>query len=319
MSGEHQTSVLRRAFLLAFIGAVSLPSLARSQVPNGNVGPGQVTQIVGQVVDRRSAEPIPAARITLVRASDGAPAWSGVSDGRGSFRTPSLPLGDYQIEVEAAPFVSLSQPVILRDGGALDLRVQMVGVDYELDPVVAVARRMDRLESAGFYRRMEQGNGDFITRADIEARGPTEPSDLLRQIPSVVLEGYGSPAGPRIYLRRMVGELPARLLNPDFLNPSDDDDNANGCVPIIVKDGVPSLFNDDWGVDNLYNPEDLEAIEVHRGAFIPAQYKGLTDCGVLMIWTRDPMNVEGGGWFPSWKKLGLLGGLVGMSIVLTQH
>lgn len=292
-----------KSLLLTATIATVFPCAARSQAAGGAPDARASANLVGEIVDRRSEDPIPAARINLVRASDGASVWSGVSGDDGEFRTSPLPLGEYRLQVEAPPFVALAEPVTLYETGTVDLRVEMVGVDYELEPVVAVARRASRLEREGFYRRLAQGTGDFVTRADIDARQPPEPSDLLRRLPSVILGGgTGSPGGPQIFLRGR-GRQGA-------------DPSQPGCTPLFVFDGVPMDLDGPWGLDNLVTPDNLEAIEVHRGAFVPPQYAGLTDCGVVMVWTREPG--AGGRLLPGWKKLLAAGGLVGLVILLTR-
>lgn len=288
----------------------ALPSPARSQAPTPDAG--QVAQLVGEVVDRRSEEPIPSAQVTIVRASDGVSAWSGTADEDGAFTTLPLPLGNYLLQVEAPPFVGVSEAVDLSVPGVLDTTVEMVGVDYQLDPVVAVARRVDRLEIGGFYGRMRQGTGSFITRADIEARQPLAPSDLLQTVPGILTQSAsnGLGGGPRIYMRGRITQ--------------GDNNREPGCTPVFVMDGVPiTPFQANggyWGLDNIITPDNLEAIEVHRAPLLPPQFAGFTTCGVIMLWTRDPRGSEGGGggWLPSWQKLLAAGSIVGLAFFMTQ-
>lgn len=296
---------LRSGALLlpVFVGIAAFPRVAQSQATATNGAPSATLD--GDIVDRRSDDPVPSARINLVRASDGASVWSGTSDEDGSFRTNRVSLGAYRLEVEAPPFLNLTEPVTLSEAGTIGLHVEMVGVDYELEPIVALARRSSRLEQVGFYRRLAQGTGDFVTREEIETRMPPSTSDLLRPLTSVILAGgTDSPGGPEIFLRGR-GRQGANPSQP-------------GCVPLFFLDGSPMPLSGPWGLDNIVLPENLEAIEVHRGAFVPAGYAGLTDCGVVMLWTRDPSATGVSGWLPSWKKLGVVGGLVGLSILLSH-
>lgn len=290
MSHLHRGSlVVWNIVLLASLCFFAFPPEARSQAPNsGNA------ELVGSVVDRRSEDPVPSARINLLRSVDGASAWSGVSDEDGHFRTSPLPLGEYRLQVEAPPFVGLEEAVSLSEAGVVDMRVEMVGVDYELEPIVAVARRSTRLERDGFYDRQRQGLGQFLTRADIEAERPMVTTDAFRRMPGVRVAVGTSPRQDSIVLARQ-----------------------GGCAPLVVIDGaqVNLAFS---GVNDRLNPEDLEAIEVYRGGEVPARWTGLTQCGVVMFWTRDPSTAGGGGWLPSWKKLLIVGGLVGLAILATK-
>jgi hypothetical protein len=59
--------------------------------------------------------------------------------------------------------------------------------------------------------------------------------------------------------------------------------NRNGgCSPNIYIDGN---LVDNRDLDTS-RPEVVEGIEVYIGALIPIQYKTMTDCGVILIWTR---------------------------------
>lgn len=278
-------------FLVA-VSATALPSAACSQAPNG-----RGAELVGAIADRRSEDPIPSARVSVVRSSDGVSVWSGVSDEDGRFRTPAIPLGDYRLHVEAPPFVTLTEPVTLSEAGVVDLRVELVGVDYQLGPIVVVARRSTRLQREGFYDRQRQGLGSFVTRADIEATKPFRTSDLLRQIPGLRVQDVGGGrGGTQISMARDAG-----------------------CTPLIVVDrALAELGGPLGGVNERFDPEDLEGIEIFGGASVPAEYTSITNCGVVMFWTRDAGTSASGAWFPSWKKLLVVGSLVGLAILATR-
>ena len=265
----------RQVTRTAALVALALPfGLSAQERPNLTVEDG--VQVFGTVQDRRSGEPILAAGVTLVPSSpEGGVPWSGTSDGSGRFRTDILPIGEYELTIEVLSFATLSGSVVLEEPGVVDLRVEMVTVDYELDPVVAAARRRSRLDEVGFYQRRQLGTGHFVTRADLEDLAPTRISDVFRRIPGVIIEpGFG------------LMEDTVRL--------------RGGCIPIVVLDGV--RMANPIRLDDILNVMDIEALEVHQGpGATPIQYSGITTCGVVMVWSRDPVRQEGEGF--SWGKL----------------
>ena len=248
-------------------------------------------RVFGEVVDRESGDPIPRASIRILSDSDGRSVWSGQSSEDGDFRTSVLPVGEYRIEVAVPPFLPLSEPILLPEGGTIDVRVELVLVGYELEPVVAAARRRTRLERDGFYNRLERGFGTFVTRAEIDARDPLEITDLLRGMRGVRVSPVSGPGGGSVV-------------------------EVRGCPPLVVLDRVPVDTTPPWWIDDLITPSALEAVEVYRGAETPIEYQrsaprgsggslARSGCGVIMLWSREP-TVAGGKLLPSWKMI--LGG-----------
>ena len=242
--------------------------LARAQQAPG-------AEVSGLVADRRSGRPVEDASVRIRPAgSPGAePGWAGTSDGDGRFRSVLLPFGEYDVTIEVPPYDVLEGSFTLSEPGLFDLRAEMVGPEYELDPVIVVAGRRSRLENVGFYERRDVGLGDYITRGELLVLNPTRISDVFREIPGArVIPGRGG-LDDQVRLR-------------------------GNCVPIIVLDGIrlanPVLL------DNILAVNDIEAVEVYQGATTPVEYISITTCGVVMIWTRDPA-VQGRGF--SWGRV----------------
>lgn len=253
---------------LVLIPALRLPAQAQDALSDEAVE--ERIQLFGEVVDRRTGEPIPIAAITLLplggQVSSEQPVWSGQSDEAGRFVTETIPIGAYRLNVRAVPFSRLTYTLILAEEGVVDVRVEMVGADYELEPIVASARRMTRLETEGFYEREKVGLGHFVDREDIEGRVATQVSDLFRSVPGArVIQGRGL-SSAAIGLR-------------------------GGCTPLFVLDG--SLLSSPVSLDNLIDVNGLEGMEVYHAAAVPIQYSGLTTCGVVMLWSRDPISNSG--------------------------
>ena len=149
----------------------------------------------------------------------------------------------------------------------------MVGIDYELDPVVASVRRRSRLEMAGFYQRRRSGIGRALTREEIEDQSPYRLADLFRQIPGAQIISGNDGFEDSVRLR-------------------------GGCTPIVVLDGL--RLGNPIRIDDIRTVNEVEALEVYQGSETPIQYTNITTCGVIMLWTRDPIAEEGAGF--SWGR-----------------
>ncbi|MGH7446416.1 MAG: TonB-dependent receptor, partial [Longimicrobiales bacterium] len=129
-----------------------------------------------------------------------------------------------------------------------------------------------------FRRRVGNGMGIYITRADIEERRPVLVSDLLRTVPGVSVESAGSGTRPVVTFGRA---------------------RARDCVTQIFVDGflanrrVPG-GSDDVRLDDMVSPGSVEGIEIYRGrSTIPPEFLNAdASCGVIAVWTRrgEPMR-----------------------------
>ena len=261
---------LREVLAAVFCVALGWPTPGLAQEPAEAEDAGEIVRLVGTVIDRRTEAPIPLAQVELFSfpVEGNEPVWSGQSDARGRFRTESIPLGAYQLDVETLPFTPLAHPIVFSEAGIVDLRVEMVRVDYELEAVVVSARRQTVLERSGFLERQERGIGYFVTRDDIEASAALRVSDLFRRIPGarVVRGSRGGIESARVLLR-------------------------GGCAPRVVIDGM--MLSGPVAIDDLVATTQVEAVEVYHGSNVPIRYAGRSSCGVVMVWTRDPVTTEG--------------------------
>ncbi len=253
----------RRTMSAALLLALASPS---ALVGAQGTGPTLGVSVFGNVLDMASGEPISAAMVRFDRSGlEGEPIWSGQTDGTGRFRTNGLPLGEYEVTIEALSFRTFSDLVELEEEGAVDLRVDMVGVDFQLNPVIATGRRESRLERSGFYeRRQFGGTGFFMDREEIEEIDPFRLADVFRGIPgATVISGIGL-QGDGIRLR-------------------------GNCRPVVVLNGVTLAYGADV-IDEVISAGEVEGIEVYHGTSAPIQYVGMTTCGVVMLWSRDPVS-----------------------------
>jgi hypothetical protein len=85
-----------------------------------------------------------------------------------------------------------------------------------------------------------------------------------------------------------------------------------GCQPLFVLDGA--LLSGFVILDETFPINGVEGIEVYHGSSVPIEYSGMTTCGVIMLWSRDPSTGDGRAF--TWKRLAVAIGLGGIIALL---
>lgn len=216
-------------------------------------------ELTGRVVDDEGGGPVVEATVSL-----GYPALTARTDREGSFRIPAAPPGHYDMQVDHLAFASVNDSVEVSYGDRTILSVRMATATIVLDPIRVEVRSI-LLEESGFYRRMERGQGVYLTRSDIQQRIPLYPSDALRGIAGVnAVQSRGRPGYVLV--------------------------DRNQCPYRYVFNGT--TVGEGFQIDDI--PVDwIEALEVYRGiSTLPGEFEGAGirvggHCGVIVIWTRN--------------------------------
>jgi hypothetical protein len=227
--------------------------------------------IEGAVFEGETEVRIPGATVSVLTAGH-EPVARTLTDEDGRFRMTVERPGAYRIRAEALGFLSVTSDTVrvLRDDS---VRIQIrLGVEpLALDPVVVVGRRQEHLFGGllDFERRRERGFGVFFTAEEIEARGATYLTDVLRMVPGVRVMSDGRPSGGRVFMRR----TPIGM---------------RGCPVQVWVDGVREPLGRGHGINDVVHPLDIEGIEIYRGlSGVPAEFfNEFAHCGVIVIWTR---------------------------------
>jgi hypothetical protein len=177
----------------------------------------------------------------------------------GYFEITAIPPGLHAIDVDLLGYEKRSAPLRVLPAQTLEAEIRMSTKPIELPPL-EVSIRSPRLEDAGFYQRRDEfgRQGRFITRDIIERRNPQVLSDLLYNQPGIRVDYIGA-GQRRVFVNR-----------------------NQGCQPMFYIDGA---LGDNRDVD-VVRPETIEGVEIYIGANLPIQYKSMTDCGVIAVWTR---------------------------------
>ena len=142
----------------------------------------------------------------------------------------------------------------------VDVRLEPEPIELDSLEVEGERRRIiPHLEKQGFYKRMDDGFGQFITPEEIEERNPRYFQDLFRDIPGLQIDAGGK-----------VTRWPPR---------------CRGGTPVVWMDGI--RLNRTTELGQAVSIGDIEAVEVFFGAArVPLQYGGLDGQCIMLIWTK---------------------------------
>lgn len=247
---------------------------------------------------------------------------------RGSARAPihltQLAAGTHVLEARAPGEPIHGWSVRLHPGSAVSTTLPLspgtlAAGEAQLQPVQVVAAAQSRFE-----KHRASGQGRYIDRAQIAARGYPQLIDLLRTVPGVAVVAAGADGGGsgdhfEIQLRGS-SLLPSLLLNPTGqraqlaaqasgvdaapITPATVDQVAwtgNRCQIEIYLDGSRVYFPQDQPTSDvlrsLVRTTDVVGIEVYpSGATIPAEYAAMDAvCGVIAVWTGGEGAVKPAG------------------------
>jgi len=264
------------------------PGSLRAQAATKDAQPDSTSSVAGTVKVHETGEALPEASVSLAAVGeDGHGMGTRITDSEGHFEFDRVPAGTYHLLVTFIGYHDLSDTLDVPARSDLSLDLALSVSPIELDPLVVVTSRVNP-NMEGFERRKALGFGTFITREDIEARHPTYVSQLLTTVRGVQVVPIRGSSGYGVLLR-------------------------GGCRPDIWIDGV--RIRNDIAVDRMLQPDDVEAVEVYRGAEVPVQFEPTT-CGAVVFWTRVARPGTGPG--PNWKHVLIALGLAALGFLLTR-
>ncbi|WP_419950046.1 carboxypeptidase regulatory-like domain-containing protein [Candidatus Palauibacter sp.] len=226
--------------------------------------PEPTGRLMGQVRDARTDDPVVAATVSVpdrLRV--------GETNRRGRFVLSGVPAGMQVLNVHHLGYAPLSYMVEISPGLTTEVEIGMVPDPVEMEPIVATALRLRRLEMKGFYERKYwgelSGTGTFYTAEDIERRRPVEISHMIADESGIRLECN-------------VRRTDCRLVNTRLSSPVTGD-----CPLDFHVDGMPGRG---MRLDDFVRPAEIGGIEIYKGlASGPAEFPS-SRCGMVVVWTR---------------------------------
>jgi hypothetical protein len=247
-------------------GATGSGFLLLGLVASAAVAQDAPVAIRGIVLDEVGRQPVVAAQVDILEPGRTA------STGRdGRFAFTGLRAAAFIVEVRQVGYLPARATFDLAAGESVEIIFTLGPQATRLPEVVVEGAEPVHPSMAEFFRRRAEGHGHFITRQDIERLQPMLLSDLLDQVPGVRLECR---RGRECWID--MGRAQPSLVGRPV------------CHVQYFVDGVRYGSPADEVDINSFRPEDIEGIEVYRGASgVPSRYTGRdARCGVVLLWMR---------------------------------
>jgi TonB-dependent starch-binding outer membrane protein SusC len=261
---------LRRALGVA-LGAIALVALASPAF-------AQTGTIAVTVIDRTSSNPIDGARVyipgtTVVRA---------ISDGRGQASLTNVAPGTYTVQVLAIGYVTGSEQVTVTAGGTATLSFQLNLTAVSLDDIVVTG-------TGGPVEKKKIGTA--LGTVDVDAVRDIVPTQnigtvLQARVPGVHSVGMSGGIGSARDLRiRGFSSFQQSQRPVVYIDGVRADNNQNNWS---TAGTACCSFDGGAGNDRLddINPDDIERIEVIKGAAAATLYGTEATNGVIQVFTK---------------------------------
>jgi hypothetical protein len=214
--------------------------------------------LVGRIVDAATRTPLGGVSVRIEELDAVT-----LTNERGYFSFGERPWGVYNLALERLGYAPRGVAVHVTGNLTQNVEIELPQQPIELEGItVSVAPRRLRQDLEGLIRRMNLGFGSFITRETLERRAEARLSELLRDVPGILVFRDGI----RAYLEV----------------------RGKSCTPEVYLDGQMFPVDPDVGLNEFFTQE-LEAIEVFKGTEVPPEFirAGFQyPCAVILVWTR---------------------------------
>ncbi|MDH5759091.1 MAG: SusC/RagA family TonB-linked outer membrane protein [Gemmatimonadota bacterium] len=229
-------------------------------------------RITGTVTSAQSSRPIDGAQVSIEGTGMG-----GLANSQGRFLLLNIPAGTHMVRVTMLGYGTARQEVTVTVGGTATADFRLTETALSLDEIVVTG-------TAAEVRAKEVGNSlDAITSREIENIPLRNSTDILAgRAPGVtIMTNSGQPGAG--------GSVKIRGIN-SISNTKD---------PLIYVDGI-RIFNEStrsgWGARTSTSPlqdisaDDIERIEVIKGAAATTLYGTEASSGVIQIFTKKGVS-----------------------------
>ena len=249
------------------------------------VAPASAQSLRGLLLEGDTQLPIALGQVTMLTEERDSVVGA-ITDEDGFFSLTAPEAGSYRLVASALGYRgSILGPFELVDGGVQVVQFQLALRPVSLRGFLVSAERLNEPEVAtlvatGFYDRLAEGKGEFLTPGEIARSRIRHTPQLFREMTTVylarVLDGRASaPWNDRVLIRSL---KPGRTLLDRVCQPRVYVDDV--FLDLERMDPQPTL-------GELAPRDELEAIEVYVAPFgAPLRYQSTSDCGVILLWTK---------------------------------
>lgn len=253
---------------LAIVATLALATLSAPPPAQGQEG----GTIRGSVTARATMRPLTGAQVFLPGTGRGT-----VSNAGGQFLIPNVPVGQHTVRVQMLGFATTEQTVTVAAGEVVQVEFSLTEQALALDEVVVTGQ-------AGQARRREVGNAiTQINMSAVKEPAPTVENLIQASSPGVRVAVTDATVGSGAVIR-LRGNVSTTQSNQ----------------PLIYIDGV-RMAEDAYrnGVNTKQasplgdiNPNEIERIEIIKGAAAATLYGSEAAAGVIQIFTRRGQSGE---------------------------
>lgn len=268
-----------------------------------SVAEARAQTLSGRVLDADTGLPIAGAALQLVSTDGELTPFERISGEGGGFVFGEVPAGRYRLKGERLGYRETVSPfVAIEAGDTVAFEFRMATEAFLLEPLTVTASARPWYEHLTpptlweYYERREHlsalGRGRFLGPEELTVFAGMPVSLAIGTV--VGMKAVASERGGRFHVlgRRGCDALffmngqQVRLRPPELRA----DTNRVGFVP-----GPTSL---EWFMDDFVSMNDVEAIEVYRGASeLPGEFHGFNgngNCGAVVVWTKRTVDRRGG-------------------------
>lgn len=229
-------------------------------------------RITGVVTAAGTMRPLDGAQVTIAGTGMGA-----LTNAQGRYLILNVPAGQHTVRVTTLGYSTVDQTTTVQAGGTAEVSFTIEETALALDEIVVTG-------TAAEVRAKEVGNSlDAVTSRDIENLPVSNTQDILAgRAPGVMIMSNSGQAGAG-------GSIKIRGVNTVSQTAS----------PLIYVDGV-RIYNEPtragWGGRQSTNPlqdinaEDIERVEVVKGAAATTLYGTEASAGVIQIFTKQGVS-----------------------------
>ena len=252
--------------LLVLAVAAALPGAARAQ-------DGTIT---GSVTDVATLRPLGSVQVHLEGSGLG-----NLTRDNGRFIILNVPAGEYTLRAERIGYAAIEVQVTVAAGGTVEqdfaLEQQVLG----LDEIIITG-------TAGAARRREVGNSiSQLNVADEVVEPPTNVDALLQgRLPGVSITQSSASAGGGAMIR-LRGNVSMTQSNQPLIYVDGVRVRSAGFAKNVPPIGYSGRSNNDVSSPlNSINPQDIDRVEVIKGAAATTLYGTEASAGVIQIFTK---------------------------------
>jgi hypothetical protein len=241
---------MRVHLMAALVAAAEVPASLAAQ-----------TGSVAGVVLTTDSTPIAQARLRI----SGTPLYAAAARD-GSFLLADVPRGRQELDVRMLGYKPLLVSMEVRAGDTVRVRITLVALALELEPVAVTSE--GSLALRDFEERRAHGPGAFFTREEIARMQPRQLTDVLRRVPGIQLRPVSGVYGDNILVTSRGGR----------------------CPMMFYVNGSPFPLPADIPINHFIAVEEVVAVEVYSPSEMPPQFNSTmynARCGLVGIWTRS--------------------------------